>query len=555
MQQTLALENNFTPSQIKEREQFVIEKEYSDSNIDIAQDLYNAGLLAFEKLKVPSPLISIDIVNFLEIVECQNDWDKLNLGDTVTIYYPQFETDVEAMIVEMDFNFDEDGGTSSTDNQCVLTLSNFRNVLTDEQRLLDLIYQSSGSSTTVDMSKYKWDAVDTVSSQVQSILQNTWDANARAITAGINETVRLDNRGLTITDPNDTNNYLVATHSILAITNDGGQTWKEAITSSGISATQLYGQVIMGENLTIGSDDGLLNIIGNKVTVYDRNNNLAMAMGLYDTISGVDKFGIKLYGQNMHVFMDSVNGFQITTSDEKTVLFGANGSGGLTAQNINVTGNIDANTFTVNGKNALTNDNQYIDGSILQNVNASTINTGSLNANTVTVKSTLNNGGYITLGSSGFTVNNGTENTVTIDMNGKSTWAGDIDTSASINVGESITLGSGTTASRSIIFNDSANITSTDATSLNISAEYTYITDGHAYIGSGGTYVTFGGNVDFSQTASVTGLTTDSQGAHNHGMTSGVQYLYGHYDNSLGQWVIDGSTQFVTSGAHTHSVK
>jgi len=64
--------------QIYERNQFIIEKEWTDTNYTNAQDLYNTAVKRFEDLKNPQTVISIDIINFLEIIEEQHNWDKLN---------------------------------------------------------------------------------------------------------------------------------------------------------------------------------------------------------------------------------------------------------------------------------------------------------------------------------------------------------------------------------------------------------------------------------------------------------------------------------------------
>ncbi len=85
----LSIENNFTKAQIKERDLFAIEKEWSDDKFIDAYDLYEEGKKQFEELRKPKVVINISIVNFLEIVEEQHNWDKLVLGDRIGIKYPQ----------------------------------------------------------------------------------------------------------------------------------------------------------------------------------------------------------------------------------------------------------------------------------------------------------------------------------------------------------------------------------------------------------------------------------------------------------------------------------
>ena len=48
-----------------------------------------------------------------------------------------------------------------------------------------------------------------------------------AVVAGNNNQVEIGIRGIIIKDPDDPMNYLVAKNGVLAITNDGGNTWKK----------------------------------------------------------------------------------------------------------------------------------------------------------------------------------------------------------------------------------------------------------------------------------------------------------------------------------------
>lgn len=368
---SLAYSNFFTPELMLELNDFVIEKEYTNDSIDIAQDLYDEALEEFEDVKTPQVSITIDIVNFLEIVEAQRDWDKLVMGDIVTIRYEKMNINMTAKIIEYTINH-EDGDIS-------ITIANTKDILTDEEKLIQMLYSSSVASTTLDMNKFKWDGIDHTASQVENIINNTWDANKRAIEAGINNSIEIGARGLIIRDQNDPMSYLVAQNGILAITNDNGNSWKNAITKDGIIGERLFGKIIAGVNLIIDASDAS----GSKTFTVDSNGVTIAGSALRITgglpTSELDpSFKDSLVNLNTPyngVVIDTENGLVITKSNNtiRTILNATEGfsfeknEGGTwnkmlfyeaSSGNLNITGEINAKALKVNGVNVLTDDDK-----------------------------------------------------------------------------------------------------------------------------------------------------------------------------------------------------
>lgn len=257
----IAIERYFTPELLEERNQFIIEAEYSEPNYITAQALYEGAKQKFVDLQLPKTVFSINVVNFLEVVECQRDWNKLVLGDYVKIKHSFLNIDIMAQILEITYNYSE--GTID------LTIGNVKNLsdLSPERKIVNMIYQHQTSSTTVEINKGTWDSVSDVKSDVDSILNEAWDATKRKIIAGTNESVTIDSRGIRITNPTDSNNYLVANHAVLAITNDGGKTWKNAITTDGVIGERIVGQIIIGENLKLYNKSGSFVVDDKGVTI------------------------------------------------------------------------------------------------------------------------------------------------------------------------------------------------------------------------------------------------------------------------------------------------
>lgn len=299
----LSVENNFTPEQIIERNRFIIEKEWKNDSNNKPEELYKQGIKTFEKMREPQLIVDIDIVNFLEIIEEQRNWDKLNLADVVTIQYDKFNVNVKAKIIEIEYDFEGQGIN--------LKIANIEEILTDKEKFLKDLYKTISTSTSVDMNKYKWDGYNEELNDINDFWNQIYDKVKNEVDMAVNETVIIDRRGITILDPKDPLRFLRASHGCLAITNDGGNTYKHAITSWGIVAERLYGRVIFSERLVASDPDGVLEIRGNKVVITDREGREVMWMGLYEN-DPVERYGIKLENDYNQIFMDRDFGFKIT---------------------------------------------------------------------------------------------------------------------------------------------------------------------------------------------------------------------------------------------------
>lgn len=284
LRNTLKLENNFTADEIKELNQYIIEAEWEDQNYIDDQQLYNDAIKNFQTMKIPPVTIKVDIVNLLDIVEEQRNWDKLVLGDIINIRYERLNINAQAQIIEMDFNY-EDGTVT-------ITISNTKEINDDLNKYLNMLYQSVSSSSVVDMNKYKWnDTVATVD-DVTTILNNVWDTAKRAIESGVNNSVTVDRRGITIKNPDDPNKYIRMTNGVIGFTNDGGNTFKTVLDATGVYAERLIGKILLGNNLIISDDTGTFNITGNLLTVKDNTGLSRVQLGEYDTTN--QKYGLKI---------------------------------------------------------------------------------------------------------------------------------------------------------------------------------------------------------------------------------------------------------------------
>lgn len=262
----LAIERNFTPDQIKERNFFIKEKTWQDNNYTKTEDLLEQGTKYLLQWSQPQVVYSVNAVDFLNALNTKYDWNRLKLGTIVTIKYPDFGINIKAKVITIDHDIDN--------NALQLTIANTKDIKSGFTKITDLLNRSVNTSTQVDMSKYKWDLSEENNTEINKIINNVWDANKNAIEGGDNLQYRLDTRGLTIKSPTDPLKYLRAVNSVIAITNDGGNTWKNALTWQGLIAERLYGMIIAGANLTIENTSGTFRVDGEGVTVTGMNMSL-----------------------------------------------------------------------------------------------------------------------------------------------------------------------------------------------------------------------------------------------------------------------------------------
>lgn len=300
LKQLLDVRNNFTPALLEERNQYIIEKEWSDSNIETAEDLLKEGVKAFNELKQQKVTLKVDVANFLSMVTEQRNWDKLSLGDAITIEHERLNIAFKAKLMEIEYSFEDD--------KINLTITNVKD-LSNKDKFLDMLYKSYNSSTQVSIDSWKWDLSMENKGAINQIINNIWDANKQAIIGAKDQVVEISDRGLIIRDPNDPLTYLVGLNGMIAITNDGGQTWKHAITGTGIVGERIYGKVIMGVNLAIEDEHGIVKWQGSLGEIFDRNGKLVMKMGL--VAENPDTFGLWSFNDITRVRMDDKTGFVI----------------------------------------------------------------------------------------------------------------------------------------------------------------------------------------------------------------------------------------------------
>lgn len=302
LQDSLSIYSNFTPELLLERDLFVIEKEYTDEKIANPEELKNRALEKFKELKNPTITINIDIVNLLEVLEEHYNWHKLEIGTIINVFYEKFDISIQAQIVEMNFDF--------TNKTISLTISNVKDIKTNQEKFIDSLYKAITTSTTVSIEKNNWSKAMEVKESFDSFVNNAFDATKQKIIAGMNETVEISRRGILIKSDVDPNSMLVANASVIAITNDGGKNYKNAITTEGVIGERIIGKILAGENLVIENEAGTFKVDKDGVTISNQSLNItggltqdqfSETVNFTGELSGIAKDYIDTYKENIDI--------------------------------------------------------------------------------------------------------------------------------------------------------------------------------------------------------------------------------------------------------------
>lgn len=284
----ISIENNFTPEQIEERQQYIIERTWTDENYFKDDELLEGAKEKFLEYKTPKTTLNLNIINFLQVVDEQHNWDKLNIGDEIGIRYEKINVDVRAKITQISFDYDA--------NSINLTIANIKDLFGDAARLLEMLKSSYSTSTSVESSKYKWNEAFEKALYANDKLNAAYDAAEQRILAGAEQRIDISDRGIIVRSPDNPEYLIVIQAGVMGLSLDGGLNWQTAIMPEGIVAQRLIGKVIVGESLEIGDEEGTFLIKGNLLTIKDRQDITRLLLGEYAD----NKFGLKLFNKSGH---------------------------------------------------------------------------------------------------------------------------------------------------------------------------------------------------------------------------------------------------------------
>jgi hypothetical protein len=84
-----------------------------------------------------------------------------------------------------------------------------------------------------------------------SVIQKTFESNKDLVYGAQNESVTMDNTGITVVDDTDATKLLKVTSGGVFVSSDGGETWKNAVRGDGINTELLTAGRINTEDITV----------------------------------------------------------------------------------------------------------------------------------------------------------------------------------------------------------------------------------------------------------------------------------------------------------------
>lgn len=345
---TLDRDLYYTSNQLDELALFTKEVVFKENTITEYLTLLDEAKTYFSDYSQPQVTIAVQIIDIMQAGEAAVDWDKVLLGDKINIYFPRFNIDLEAQIKEISMNLD-----SYSMSIKISTIKRYnegfgkflgktiRRLTESERNETDYHSdQSQDDRSQIDIfrqqqaSGYNTNEGITINAGRQDINKNSSliiDENGLVLTelevdletdqikpkAGGSK-IRMINGGIYIVDENDN--------------------VKTAITTEGVSAAQLVGEVLLGEKLIIKSGD----------------NDFYVGPGGVGTIMPTNDFGITLEGiigtstVTNRIIISKNQGLQILQSasglfDDTVVVFEADAATG----NVSFAGQLKASSGQV----------------------------------------------------------------------------------------------------------------------------------------------------------------------------------------------------------------
>ncbi|MDA2480794.1 hypothetical protein PDN71_31470, partial [Bacillus cereus] len=94
------------------------------------------------------------------------------------------------------------------------------------------------------------------------------------------------NGGITLVDKNNSNRIIRLTSDGIGVSNDGGQTYRTAITGDGVAAERIFGKLISGTQLRTSNTSNYVSLDSQFMRLY-QNNIVRMYHGYYQTSNGI----------------------------------------------------------------------------------------------------------------------------------------------------------------------------------------------------------------------------------------------------------------------------
>lgn len=245
---SLSKKNNFTEEQLKKLEKLTFQQTWANTNYFNVKELYFAGKHALSKISSPPIEFETDVVDFLDVVECQHDWNKLVKGDYINIFHSKLDIDIVVKLVKIEY--DRDG------KKINLTFSNKDDHDDAEKFISNMLNKFNNSNTTIDIFKGNWDKGSYGYDLVTQMRESALDAaKNKILSQNPHQKISIDGHGIWCKDGDNEDRQLRIVADLLVMTTDGFKTVDLAISPQGIVGQKIVGKIVASNQLIITNRD------------------------------------------------------------------------------------------------------------------------------------------------------------------------------------------------------------------------------------------------------------------------------------------------------------
>lgn len=260
--------NVFTEKQLGDLDNFVKEEVWTNNNYYTEEDLLEAGKKALKDLINPKITFDIDVIDFLNIAECKNDWKKISKGCKVLLYNKELNVDLYVRVVNISHDIDN--------NSLSLTLSNLDEIENPTRFLSSIASNSKDTSANMNIFKPTWDLTGENRDLVTNIINSSLDTAKNMVLSGRKQNISITERGISLKHMDSDDRQIRMLNNIIAFTKDNWKTCSTAITADGIVSESLYGKVVGSNKLIITN----MNEKGESSFIVDKDSMKATNMSL-----------------------------------------------------------------------------------------------------------------------------------------------------------------------------------------------------------------------------------------------------------------------------------
>lgn len=288
---SLSFENNFTREQIEELDNLTFQSSIQNTNYAITDsstyeeqqqtmyDLYNYAKEELKKQSQPIWEFSIDVINFLNLIEYKEFSNQLVLGGEVTIEVDK-KKDLFAKALLIGYEIDLDDFDDLELNFCSVLRYSSASWTFDE--LFDSV---ASISRGFDFESSSWSKGKEAYSMIDEYVHSALNLTNQEIKATDNQEFVLSNvglRGREYDPKTDTylNEQIWMTKNVLAFSDDGFNTTKMALgkitlpdgsKAYGLIGDYIVGKMLCGKSLVLENEQSTFKVDANGVYIKDAN--------------------------------------------------------------------------------------------------------------------------------------------------------------------------------------------------------------------------------------------------------------------------------------------